>query len=304
MKEGDVLQRFESLPIPQPSSSSSCSFSAFPLTITNHKLAKDEAGCPCLLIGTGTISKSESRVPLVLENIAVLFDLQCQILSKGALVENGTFIVLKCVAADSAVRTYFLSLLPGISAAIGRTNERSKVAEVVEDLVELFRALSSAPRNEIQGIWGELLVIHEARDPFILASSWRCQSGDCYDFNSGSERIEVKTTSNASRTHHFSLEQLSPPNGTHLLVASILVRRSGAGQSVFDLLESIKVKTPRQAQLHLRMIRQLHETLGHSWQSARNIRFDFEAAVQSIRIFDGKEVPKVPIPLPEEKQAQ
>ena len=300
MKETEIARLFDSLPVPQPGSISSCSFTALPLAAgSGHKLGKDEGGGPCLLIATGTATKTQSRVPLVLENLAVLFDLLCQISSPIAPTQTGTFTVLKCVAADSAVRSYFLSLLPGISAAIGRTNERSKVAAVIEDLVELFRALGAPPKNEIQGLWGELLGIHEARDPLTLASAWRCQSGDCYDFNIGAERIEVKTTSQSPRRHHFSLDQLCPPAGTRLIVASIVIQRSGAGLSVFDLMDTVRKKTPREPQLHLRMTRQLHDTLGDSWQSARNVRFDYEAAVESLRYYEGSQIPKISPPLPE-----
>lgn len=300
MKESEISKIFESLPLPQPSSVSSSSFSALSLAADSpHKLAKDEGGCPCLLVATGPAPKTQTRVPLVLENLAVLFDLRCQVSSPNAPMQTGTFTVLKCVAADLVVRSYFLSLLKGISAAIGRASDRTKVAAVIEDLVELFRSLGNTPKKETQGLWGELLLIHQAKDPIMLASAWRCETGDCYDFNQGAERIEVKTTSMRARQHHFSLEQLCPPSGTQLVVASIIVQRSGAGLSVFDLFDAIRIKTARQPQLHLWMTRQLHETLGSRWQSARNVRFDLEAAVESLRYFDGVQIPKIPLPLPD-----
>ena len=197
------------------------------------------------------------------------------------------------------VRRYFLSLLKGIAAAIGRGGDRAKVAAVIENLVELFRSLGNAPKKEVQGLWGELLLIHQAKDAFVLASAWRCQTGDCYDFNSGDERIEVKTTSTRSRQHRFSYEQLCPPGGTRLVVASITVQRSGAGVSVFGLLDAIRAKIPKHPQLHLSMVRQVHETLGKAWQSAKELGFDLEAAVESLRYFDGAQIPKVLAPLPD-----
>lgn len=300
MKESEIPKIFESLPLPQQSSASSCSFSAFSLMgDSSHKLAKDEGGCPCLLVATGMTVKAQTRIPLVLENLAVLFDLRCQISSPNASMQTGTFTVLKCVAADLVVRRYFLSLLPGISAAIGRTSDRAKVATVIEDLVELFRSLGALPKKEIQGVWGELLLIHEAKDPLALAEAWHAEPTDRYDFNKGTERIDVKTTSQAQRRHHFSLEQLCPPKGTELLIASIIVQRSGGGQSIFDLLEEIRLKIARKPQIHLRIMRQIHESLGNAWQSAYNIRFDYEAARQSIHFYNGSQIPKIPLPLPE-----
>ncbi len=300
MNETETAKIFESLPLPRPSSVSSCSFSALTLTADSpHKLAKDESGCPCLLIATGPVTDVQTRVPLVLENLAVLFDLRCEVSSPNSPTKTGTFTVLKCVAADQMVRRYFLSLLKGITAAIGRGSDRAKVATVIEDLVELFRSLGSAPRKEIQGLWGELLLIHQAKDAFVLASAWRCQTGDCYDFNNGDERIEVKTTSMRSRQHRFSHEQLCPPRGTRLVVASIMVKTSGGGLTAFDLLDAIHAKIPKHPKLHLRMTRQVHETLGKAWQGAKEIRFDLEAAVETLRYFDSNQIPKVPAPLPD-----
>jgi hypothetical protein len=299
MSESEVLKMFESLAVPQPSSASSCSFTALPLPRSNsHKLGKDEGGCPCLLIAAGNAPKAQVRVPLVLENLAVLFDLRCQVSTPKAPTQSGTFTVLKCVAADPVVRSYFLSLLMGISAAIGRNSDKSKIASVVEDLVELFRSLGKPPKEEIQGLWGELLLIRTAKDAVTLASAWRAQTGDCYDFNKGTERIEVKTTSQKPRQHQFSLEQLCPPEGTQLIVASILVQRSGAGLSVFDLLDAIGQKISHEPQLHLSMTQRLHETLGDSWQNARDIRFDFEAALDSLSFFSSQDIPRITLPLP------
>ncbi len=299
MKETEIASIFETLPLPQASSASSCSFTAVSLPDCDHKLGKDEGGCPCLLVATGGAPKSEPRVPLVLENLAVLFDLNCQVSSPISPTQLGTFAVLKCVATDLVVRSYFLSLLPGISTAIGRSGDRAKVAAVVEDLVELFRALGTTPKKEIQGLWGELLLIREAEDPVVLAQAWHAEPGDRYDFNKGQERLDVKTTSQVPRRHHFLLEQLCPPIGTRLIVASIVVQRSGAGLSVFDLLDAICRKVALQPQLHLRLASQVHQTLGDSWQNARSVRFDYEAAKQSIQYYDSAQIPKVLLPLPE-----
>lgn len=299
MKHADFSHAFDVMPLPKPSTASSCSFSAVPMEPDSaHKLGKDEGGCPCLLIATGPAAKARTRVPLVLENLAVLFDLRCHVSSPTKTSQLGTFTVIKCVAADPVVRSYFLSLLPGISAAIGRTNDRAKVAAVVEDMVELFRALTAIPKKEIQGLWGELLVIHEAKDPVALAEAWHGEPGDRYDFNRDSERIEVKTTCRKPRQHHFTLEQLTPPEGTRLIVASLIVERSGAGQSIFDLVDAIRQRTGAKPQLHLRITRLVHQTLGDAWQTARNVRFDYEAAKQSLLYFDGTVVPKICPPLP------
>ena len=300
MKSADLARAFDALPLPQPGTASSCSFSAIPLEPDcAHKLGKDEGGCPCLLIVTGPAAKGRARVPLVLENIAVLFDLRCHVSAPGRAAQPGTFTVIKCVSADPFVRSHFLALLPGISAALGRTNDKTKIASVVEDIVELFRALSAIPKKEIQGLWGELLLLHEAKDVEALAKAWHAEPSDRYDFNSGTDRIEVKTASRRPRRHHFALEQLTPPSGARLVIASVIVESSGGGKNVFDLLDAIHLPLSRKPQLHLRLTRLVLQTLGSAWQTARNVRFDYEAAKQSICFYDAKIIPTVPGPLPD-----
>ena len=77
-----------------------------------------------------------------------------------------------------------------------------------------------------------------------------------------------------------------------------MVQNSGAELTVFDLLDAIRAKIPKHPKLHLRMARQVHETLGKAWQSAKEMRFDLEAAVESLRYFDGAQIPKVPAHFP------
>src|SRR6266853_2317682 len=146
MTHAEFVRAFDVLPLPQPSTISSCSFSAIPVESDSaHKLGKDEGGCPCLLVSTGPATKGRTRVPLVLENLAILFDLRCHVLAPGKAPQLGTFTVIKCVSADAVVRSHFLALLPGISAALGRTSDKTKIASVVEEIVELFRALNAIP---------------------------------------------------------------------------------------------------------------------------------------------------------------
>jgi len=301
MTHAEFVRAFDALPLPQPSTVSSSSFSAMPLEPNNaHKLSKDEGGCPCLLISTGLAAKNRTRVPLILENLAVLFDLRCHVSAPGKTPQPGTFTVIKCVSADAVIRSHFLALLPGISAALGPASDKTKIASVVEDIVELFRALNAIPKKEIQGLWGELLLIHQAKDPVALAEAWHAESADRYDFNRGPERIDAKTASRAPRRHHFTLEQLSPPAGTQLLIASMFVESSGAGASVFDLLDAICPRLGGKPQLHLRLTRLVHQILGTAWQMARNIRFDVEAARQSLRYFHASSIPRIASPLPED----
>lgn len=299
MRQMEIRRAFQSLPLPGPSSISSSFFTAIAIPgNAGHRVGKDEAGCPCLLVNTGPPTVRKTRMPLVFENLAVLFDVSCEISSTACQVQTGHFTVIKCVAPDATVRNYFLTLLPGVSSAIGRSVDRLKVGQVIEDLVDLFRSLRAVPKKEIQGLWGELLMVHEAKDPLMLVKAWRAEPGDCYDFNYGCERIEVKTTSHEPRQHWFKIAQLSAPRGTRVVIASILVRRSGTGRTVFQLADGIGQRLKESPEAFLQVMRKIHQTLGNGWQTAHEIGFDYEAAKESTRFYDANTVPKIAMPLP------
>lgn len=298
MMPDSLATTFDSLPLPTTGSGDSHAFSAVPIAAScAHRLAKDQNGCPCLLLATTANGDPVRRPPLVLQNLAVFFDLHCTIAPPVTREQAGRFTVVKCSAAEGSVRDYFLTLVPTICAAVGPRADRGKIAEVIEDLVELFRAMAAPPRKEVQGLWGELLLIREASD--AVARAWHATPGDRYDFNAGEERVEVKTTSQTPRKHQFSLEQLCTPDGTRLVICSIVVQRSGGGVNVFDLLDDISHKPGLPAEDFLRITKQAHGVLGDAWQVASTMRFDHEVARASIRYYDPNVIPRITLPLPD-----
>ena len=93
----------------------------------------------------------------------------------------------------------------------------------MDRLIELFRAMTTPSRKSVQGLWAELFLIAQSRQPTILVDAWHMLPEDRYDFAMDDQRIEVKSFSGSLRQHHFSLEQLQPPEGVKTLIASMLV---------------------------------------------------------------------------------
>ena len=293
----ETIAIFTGLPIPL-SQDTSPVFSAVPFDQGNpHRLAKDHSGAPCLLLAT-VHSAPSVRPPLALQNISVVFDLLCKIHLHGTTGVRATFTVIKCVSPDATIQGHFLSFVPLISTALRAITDRTRIQSIVDDMVELFRVLSAPPRKEIQGLWGELFLISESLAPAELLSAWHSEPTDTYDFNTGPQRVEVKTTVQSPRSHHFSLDQLLPPADTSIVIASLVVRRSGAGACVSELLSAIFQRSGVAPELQLQATMKAHQVLGSSWQAARDTRFDIEAARQSLRYYDSGAIPKVQTPLP------
>ena len=107
----------------------------------------------------------------------------------------------------------------------------------------------------------------------------------------------MKSSSTRERCHHFSLDQLTPPVGSRLLVGSIFVERAGGGTSTSELITEIHSILGGAADLSIELDRVVAQTLGNAWRRGLQQRFDREAARASLQFFDGAIVPSIPMPL-------
>ena len=171
------------------------------------------------------------------------------------------------------------------------------IHHVVSALVELFRAAATPGTKTVQGLWAELFLIAQADKPSLLVQAWHTTPEDRYDFATGPERIEVKSAGTHVRQHRFSLEQLTPPPGTRVIVASVFTERSAGGASIADLLDRItNLVDAAPLQAHAERITYL--ALGSTWREAMTTRFDTELATASLRFIDAAAVPSITAPIP------
>lgn len=297
----DLSALFDTLPQPFSSSSDGARFSAAPIQgYDMHRLAKDEQGAPVLLLSTSSQPGKARPAPLVLENLAVQHDVDCRITQAGGSleVEEGCFTVIRCTGGDKLLHRHFLRIAGSLISSLPITPSRLDITRAVDSLSELFRAMARPPRKSTQGLWAELLLIARARDPVIVASAWHSTPEDLCDFSLGEQRIEVKSASGSVRQHYFTLEQLHPPAGATLLVASTLVLRAGGGTSLLELADQVRAQVSGKPDLLLHVDRTIALTLGHNWKTAMEERFDREAADHSLLFFESGAVPTVDPDLP------
>src|SRR5688500_6623938 len=133
---------------------------------SNHRIGKDADGAPIILLRVQADS-GPRPADIRLENLSVLHDVPCRIWSADAKVVTGTFTVVRCSSPIEDVRQYFLQVMEPFVAMLGRTPTSSIVSQMVDHLVEIFRALSLLPRGSVQGLWAELLLITLATDPVV-----------------------------------------------------------------------------------------------------------------------------------------
>jgi len=259
-------------------------FSACPIPgYKKHRLARDVSNYPCLLISTEDTAQNRP-VPVKLEHLRVLYDVDCRITHDGSLEEN-RFTVICCTEQDPQMQDYFLRTSGAIISAVGNDPTHAIVAKAVDNLVELFRVIKESPKKSIQGLWAELLIIALSKKPEELVKAWHQSPGDKYDFNSDDKRIEVKSCTSKLRQHHFSLEQLRPT-------------RSGAGVSLAELADKVRSKVSKYPELLLYLDQIIGVTLGSGWRSASEDRFDLQLGKKSLQYYFSEDIPCVEVKVP------
>jgi len=290
----DLFSIFKTLP--NPIKGGLQSFSATQVGTTSHKVGKDISGWPVLLINT---TSGQNAPQIHLEHLDVQHLVRCRI-TVDEKVEEGIFTVIRCTNADEELARYFFNSIDPVLRTLGTTPTLEGISHAIAHLVELFRSLTQPPTKSISGLWAELFVIKNAKNPVVLLNAWHSNPEEKYDFNSNAQRLEVKSTSQRDRVHHFSLEQLIPPSGCRVAVASLFVEGSGGGVSIKDLVQEIKNILSENPELEEKLDRVVTHTLGNSLRQSTNHRFDLQLAQESLLIFDAKSVPKISEQLPPE----
>ncbi len=290
-----LFSAFSALPAPTPHDGAE-SFSAAPVVNAAHRVAKDVHGWPALLIVSSTPPEGAPRIRL--EHLDIQHGVRCRITNDQGRTEEDVFTVVRCTQPDEELTRYFLHAFDPILRSLGPAPAASAVSRAVNSLAEIFRALTQPSTKSVSGLWAELAVIRQARNPAETLAAWHVTPEDVLDFNSGTQRVEVKSASGRQRSHHFSLEQLTPPSGCRMVVVSVFVEKSGGGKSLGELIGEIRELVDARPDLQERLDRVVATTLGVALPQALEERFDFELVSESMQYFEGGEIPRVPSPLP------
>ncbi len=222
----------------------------------------------------------------------------CHILDDDGRERTQILTSIVCRTTEDTIGSYFAHVAQTIVAIVGRSPSSKDVAQAVQRLMELFQNLSRPTGRSVLGLFAELLTIHMSNDPRVTLSAWRSTVDDRYDFSIADARVEVKSTSDRVRAHHFSREQCMPPDGTVGVLISVFVERSGGGLSVGELIERIETQLAGDPELIFKLQATLAETLGSATAEALLMRFDEQLARDSMRFYELAQVPAVRDELP------
>jgi len=283
------------MPSPQDGSSTVSYFTLKIEGSNRHLIAKSEQGHPVLLIETcqpiGAYPAS-----LKLENLTVMHGYAGKVKTPDTEV-TGVFSFVECRVTDEALIGAFLRLSSHLLDGLPELPEPRAVAIEVRKLVQIFQALRQPPAKSIQGLWAELFVLANSPDLFKWAAAWHDDPMERYDFAMQRLRVEVKSSGNRMRRHHFSHEQLHPPSDIELWIASVFVERSVAGSNCLELLQRIQSRLA--VDVGFEVESKVIKTLGADYTKARAFTFDDELAKDSLSFIPLNAIPRIQDDLPE-----
>ena len=255
------------------------------------RVAKSESGLPAILVAVDP-GQDCSRTPAVrLENLRVEHNVRCSLTRSDGGVEVTRYSIIQCLSEDTDVQDCFLRTVDGALVGVEELVNASDLVDLVDRLVTLFRLVRQPRSQVIHGLWAELFVILAASDPIMMIDAWHCQPSEHFDFSRGGERLEVKSSATRSREHFFSFEQVYPPSGASVLVASVHVEVRTNGTTLGDLWDSVMDAAPS-ADARLKVERVCVESLGRDLAAGRAFSGDWSLARDSLSFYQVTDIPR------------
>ena len=256
-------------------------------------LCKDSSGRPAFLLPVSAVLP-----PVRLENLEVRHRVRCKIFANGQAIPIASSTLISCLSDDARLQAYFVQALGGVLSAHSGAEDPAVLGSMLEGLSELFQAVSSEPASTAQGLWAELALIHGAADPTSVVKAWHSEVDDLYDFSLGTERVEVKSSSDKTRCHHFRMEQVDSPACVRVLIASMLLDKAGRGLTLGELWDRCRDRLGAAPQLQVKLDALCFRALGKHWHRWRETSYDHPRAIASLTLFDARSIPRPSTPVP------
>lgn len=289
----NLVELYNTLEIPDENNQKV--FNAIPIPdFPNYRIAIDIEGNPVLLLSVANRLRNISVKNFRLKYLQLLQNIKCKISEEGKQSFQ-TFTVITFTCADRHLREYFLRVSESFVKALNIKPTQDQVIETINKFVEVFRSLNDTPTNTIHGLWSELFLIDRSANPKVLLNYWHNIPEEKFDFNSGVEKIEVKSNSNFERIHTFSSEQLNPPSDTHVLIASIFIRQHSNGKNIQQLVDSITYKIQQDIELTDKLNNVIFKSLANSLEQSIKIKFDCNIAKDSLRFYRQQDIGKIEV---------
>ena len=264
---------------------------------SRYRVGRDSQGNPAILIETTGTAGAATLTDFVGRHLRIGHGVTCSISESGVDIGREQFSVVVCVDSDDLLRDRFFDTSETLLRSLGETPVVEELRRLIDGMIELFRLATQPPKRTIQGLWGELWTIAQASEPDVLLDAWHAEPTDAFDFNSGPDRLEIKSSGHRTRKHTFSHRQLQAPAGTRVAIASVFVESSGGGPTVSRLVERIRRRVTKASALE-RLDNVVANSLGIEWRASAQAGFDSELASDSLRFYAAENVPSLSSEVP------
>jgi len=286
----NLIELYDSLNLPE---SDGKAFNAIPIPeYPNFRVAIDFEENAVLLLSVSKRIKDLSLKNFRLKYLQLEQNLECKIYENDS-TKLQTFTVVTFRCSERNLKEYFLRISETLVKTIGQNPTQQQVIDSLKKFVEVFKTLTDSPTNTVSGLWAELFLIDTSNDPKTLINYWHNLPEEKFDFNAGTERIEVKSSSNFERKHIFSAEQLNPPPDTQVLIASVFLKQHNSGHSIHYLIDRISEKIDHDFATVEKLNTIVFRTLGSSLEHSIGVKFDYDIAQQSVRFFSHQDIDKI-----------
>jgi hypothetical protein len=286
----NLIELYDMLSIPENNTKV---FNAIPIPeYPEFRIAINFEGNAVLLLSVTKRIKDISLKNFRLKYLQLEHNIECKI-SENGTSRLQTFTVITFRSVERNLQEYFLRIAETLVKAIGINPTQQQVVDSLKRFIEVFKVLTDAPTNTVNGLWAELFLIDNATNPQTLLEYWHSIPEEKFDFNAGTERIEVKSSSTFERKHIFSSGQLNPPADAQVLIASVFVKQNNSGLNIQQLTESISDKVTNNYELTEKLNSIVCKTLGNSLEHSIGIKYDYEIAKQSLRFYKHQDISKI-----------
>lgn len=255
------------------------------------KIGVNYLGFPVILISSKFDQTHLSQKNIKLKYIELTHNLECKVSENGKYkIDNYSVIIFK--SNEETLQNYFLGIAQSLLNSLSKKPTQKEVFETFRNFIEIFRSLTETPTKTIQGLWAELILIEQSKNPETLINYWHNIPEEKFDFNADIEKIEVKSSSNLERAHIFTTEQLNPTIDSQVIIASIFTKQVSNGLNILDLLDKID-KRIVEIELKEKIFRIVSRTLGNTFEQTTKIRYDYDLAKNSLRFYRHQDISKV-----------
>lgn len=224
------------------------------------------------------------------KNLRILFERESSVNYNG-VNEKDRFTVLHLISDKRSTQDYFVEICKLLLQNLGENPKLKLVQKELENVKDIFLNLHKNRIKEELGLWGELYLIYIQNNKEKATTSWHMNAKDRIDFNSGSIKVEVKTTLSNERKHVFKLNQLRNHYKENVIICSIMTDEIENGLSIRGLVQ--KIGDDVNPNIKLKLEEKISSVLGNEVLSLNFRRFDEVAARDSLRLYNSFEVPAI-----------